>query len=201
MFIITLCSCRQPEAHCVYPLLIILKRLIFRQWSADAINLSLELLCCSWPVMSSATKYALPSETETWFVGTLCDSSLQHNLDVKQQPRWDDLALHITAPLSDQASSMDVIILTAAARAENSSARVSPALRDTEDCAGQWCTRKCINLLCITEKENLSLMGVVSFSRITSQMFSCLYTSPSKKTPELTSPWNFVTSILSFPLF
>lgn len=87
--------------------------------------------------MSSATKYALPSETETWFVGTLCNSSLQHNLDVKWQPRWDNLTLHITAPLFDQANSVDVTTITAAARVENSSARVSPVLHDTEDCAGQ----------------------------------------------------------------
>lgn len=143
MFIITLCSCRQLEAHYVYPFLTILKRLIFRQWSADTINLSLELLLLFLP-SNEQNMPCLQKQQGPDLLGlsTLSNFSLQHNVDVKWQPRWDSLILYITAPFLYQANSIYVNTIIAAARVENYNVSVSYALHDTDGCAGEQCIRK-----------------------------------------------------------
>lgn len=70
-------------------------------------------------------------------LSTLSNFSLQHNIDVKWQPRWDSLILYITTLFLYQANSIYVNTIIAAARVENYSVRVSHALCDTDGCAGQ----------------------------------------------------------------
>lgn len=126
--------------------------------------------------------------------------SLQHNINVRWQPRWDNLTLYITVPFLYQTKSVYINVIMAAVRVENST-RVSYALHDTDGFAVQHCTIK-LFLFFVLQKDRIFLwQGVISFSKITSQMFSCSHISPSIKSPELTSLWNLSLKYFHFPSF
>lgn len=131
---------------------------------------------------------------------TQSNFSLQHNIDVRWQPRWDSLILYITAPFLYQANSIYVNIILAAARVENSVPGFH--MHSMTQMALQSSTVPQMYSSSLYYRMRIFLwQGVISFSRITTQMFSCSHISPSIKTPELTSLWNLSLTHFLFPCF